>query len=274
MSPTADNPVKLPTVLVMAGLDPTGGAGLQADIEAIASQGAHAAPVATALTVQDTRDVQRLVPVEAELVMEQARAVLEDMPVAAVKLGVMGSVENVEVVHSLLRDYPELPLILDPVLAAGGGRELAEDGLLEALDRLLIPQATIVTPNSRELRRLVPEGDSLPACAMALLDRGAEYVLVTGSHEPTESVENALYGGNRRLEHARWPRLGQAYHGSGCTLSAALAGLMAQGHEPLSATQQAQEYTWNSLHAGYRAGMGQWLPNRLFWAMDPPEEGG
>jgi hydroxymethylpyrimidine/phosphomethylpyrimidine kinase len=254
-----------PVVLVFAGLDPSGGAGLSADIEAIISQGCHAAPIATALTVQDTRDVIGVGQVDALLVVEQARALLEDVPVAAIKLGMLGSAAMVEAIHTILRDYPQIPVVLDPVLRAGGGTELADEELIEAMRELLIPQATILTPNSEEARRLAPDADNLHACALALLEQGSEYVLVTGTHEPTPEVENLLFGGNRLLETYAWPRLPESYHGSGCTLSSAIAGLLAQGNEPMTAIYQAQDYTWQALEQAYRLGRGQMIPNRLFW---------
>ncbi|MEW6569531.1 MAG: hydroxymethylpyrimidine/phosphomethylpyrimidine kinase, partial [Chloroflexota bacterium] len=266
-----------PVVLVFAGLDPTGGAGLSADIEAIISQGCHAAPIATALTVQDTRDVIRVGQVDALLVVEQARALLEDVPVAAIKLGMLGSAAMVEAIHSILRDYPHIPVVLDPVLRAGGGTELADEELIEAMRELLIPQTTILTPNSEEARRLAPDADNLHACALSLLEQGSEYVLITGTHEPTPEVENLLFGGHRLLETLSWPRLPESYHGSGCTLASAIAGLLAQGHEPMTAIHQAQDYTWQTLEQAYRLGRGQMIPNRLFWGGgedDMMDEGG
>ncbi len=266
-----------PVVLVFAGLDPTGGAGLSADIEAIISQGCHAAPIATALTVQDTRDVIRVGQVDALLVVEQARALLEDVPVAAIKLCMLGSASMVEAIHSILRDYPHIPVVLDPVLRAGGGTELADEELIEAMRELLIPQTTILTPNSEEARRLAPDADNLHACALSLLEQGSEYVLITGTHEPTPEVENLLFGGHRLLETFSWPRLPESYHGSGCTLASAIAGLLAQGHEPMTAIHQAQDYTWQTLEQAYRLGRGQMIPNRLFWGGgedDMMDEGG
>ncbi|MGB9670143.1 MAG: bifunctional hydroxymethylpyrimidine kinase/phosphomethylpyrimidine kinase [Halothiobacillaceae bacterium] len=254
-----------PVVLVFAGLDPTGGAGLSADIEAIISQGCHAAPIATALTVQDTRDVIRMAQVDALLVVEQARALLEDVPVAVIKLGMLGSAAMVEAIHSILRDYPHIPVVLDPVLRAGGGTELADEELIEAMRELLIPRTTILTPNSEEARRLAPDADNLHACALSLLEQGSEYVLITGTHEPTLEVENLLFGGHRLLETFSWPRLPESYHGSGCTLASAIAGLLAQGNEPMTAIHQAQDYTWQTLEQAYRLGRGQMIPNRLFW---------
>jgi len=253
---------------VFSGNDPSGGAGIQADIEALLSHGCHTAPVVTALTIQDTQDVIGYTPLDGELVMEQARAVLEDMPVNAFKLGLLPSAEVVEAIHTILKDYPEIPVVLDPVLSSGSGTVLTDDEVIDAMSGLLLPQATVLTPNSLEARTLAPEADTLDACAMALLDRGAEFVLITGTHENTRKVENSLYANHRLLDTFSWERLEGSFHGSGCTLASSIAGLLAQGLEPFSAIHEAQEYTWQALAAGYRIGMGQQLPNRLFWARD------
>lgn len=260
----------VPVVMAVAGSDPTGGAGIQADIEAIASMGCHAAPVITAVTVQDTTNVMAFTPQTDELVMEQARAVLEDMPVAAIKIGFLGSVEIIETLHVLLRDYPNIPVVLDPVFTAGGGGALADEVMINLLRALLLPQCTVLTPNTREARVLAPEADSQDACAMAILEHGVEYVLITGTHDNTPQVVNHLYGKGRKLDSFSWQRLPGAFHGSGCTLSSALCGLLAQGQEPVAAANEAQEYTWQALRHGYRLGMGQRLPNRMFWASDLP----
>jgi len=267
---------KVPVVLTFSGHDPSGGAGVQADIEAIASMGCHGVTVITALTVQDSVDVKRVQPVDSFLVVEQARAILEDMQVATVKIGLLGSVENVEVIHSILHDYPELPVVLDPVLVSGGGHELADTELLEAMRELLIPSTTVLTPNTLELERLASQGDTIDARAHMLLDRGCEFVLVTGTHvnnpklvDPVRGVNpvvNVFYGNGQRLESYTWERLPYSYHGSGCTLASALAGLLAQGVEPMGAVYEAQHYAWETLKHGYAIGMGQHLPNRLFWA--------
>jgi hydroxymethylpyrimidine/phosphomethylpyrimidine kinase len=263
---TGNSPV--PVVMVFSGNDPSGGAGIQADIEALLSHGCHTAPVVTALTIQDTQDVIGYTPLDGELVMEQARAVLEDMPVNAFKLGLLPSAEVVEAIHTILKDYPEIPVVLDPVLSSGSGTVLTDDEVIDAMSGLLLPQATVLTPNSLEARTLAPEADTLDACAMALLDRGAEFVLITGTHENTRKVENSLYANHRLLDTFSWERLEGSFHGSGCTLASSIAGLLAQGLEPFSAIHEAQEYTWQALAAGYRIGMGQQLPNRLFWARD------
>jgi hydroxymethylpyrimidine/phosphomethylpyrimidine kinase len=252
--------------MTFAGHDPGGGAGIQADIEALASQGCHAVTVITALTVQDTHDVYEFTALEPDQVERQARAVLEDMPVAVFKTGMLGNSDIVETIHVILQDYPDIPLVLDPVLASGNDTRLGDSDLPDSIRRLLLPRATVITPNSPEARALAPEADTLDACAFALLDRGAEYVLITGTHEHTRHVVNTLYHGHERVESFSWERLPYSYHGSGCTLAASLAGLLAHGVEIFEACHEAQHYTWQALQQGYRPGMGQHLPDRLFWS--------
>ena len=268
-----------PIVLIFAASDPSGGAGLQADLLTLASTGCHPLSVVTALTVQDTLGVQGVLPIDAEWVADQARALLEDMPVDAFKLGVLGSVENIAVIAEIVSDYPDIPLILDPVLASGRGDELASGEMTRALRELLLPQTTILTPNSTEARRLADvededdeEGPDLAACAARLIAQGCEYVLVTGTHEPTPKVVNTLYGKDGVVRADTWPRLPGTYHGSGCTLASAVAAMLANGLELAEAVREAQEYTWQTLQKAYRPGMGQWLPDRLFWAREEAEE--
>jgi len=237
-----------------------------ADIEAIASMGCQAAPVITALTVQDTQNVMRLDPVDPTIVIEQARAILEDMPVAAIKIGLLASLENIEAIHTWLKDDPDSPVVMDPILRAGGGSRLSSDEMQEAMRVLLFPLVTVLTPNSEEARALAHEADTPEACAQELLSDGCELLLITGTHEGTETVDNHLYTNRRHLETFSWERLPHSYHGSGCTLASAIAGLLAQGLEPFTAIHEAQEYTWEALKNGYRLGMGQHHPNRLFWA--------
>ncbi len=264
-------PQTIPVVLTFSGHDPCGGAGIQADIESIASMGCHCAPVITALTVQNTEGVIDYQPTAPELIVEQARAVLEDMPVSAIKIGMVGSADNVSCIHTLLTDYPEIPVVLDPVLAGGEGGTLSTTSVVDAITSLLIPLTTLLTPNSEEARALAPNADNLGACAQELLDMGSQFVLITGTHERTPAVENRLYSQHRLIETFTWERLPGSYHGSGCTLAAASAGLLAHGLEPFSAIHEAQEYAWETLQHSYRLGMGQALPNRLFWARENGE---
>ena len=267
-----DSHPNIPVVMVFSGLDPSGGAGLQADIEAIASMGCHVLPIATALTIQDTKQVVSINPTDSLLLVEQARTVLEDIHVDAFKIGLIGSVENAEVLHTLIVDYPQVPVVLDPVLSAGDGNTLADEDVITAITSLLLPQTTVLTPNSLEAQALTEGADTLDACAQELQTMGCEYVLITGTHRNTPTVENVLYGNHRKLESFTWERLPHSYHGSGCTLAASIASLLAHGLDPFAAIHEAQEYTWNALNNGYRIGMGQLVPNRMFWARGDEEE--
>ena len=260
-----ESTASIPVVMAMSGSDPTGGAGIQADIETLASLGCHAAPVITSITVQNTVDVQKTLQVDEHMIIEQARVVLEDMDIAAIKIGLVGSAGTASAIHTLLADYPHLPVVLDPVLSAGGGKVLADASVIQAINALLTPLANVITPNQREVKLLAPEGDTLEACAMAVLERGAHYVLVTDCKEDEQQVHNALYGNHRKLNSHAWARMPGQYHGTGCTLAAAIAGLLAHGQEVLSAIYQAQDFTWKCLQSARQLGMGQKIPNRFYW---------
>lgn len=306
MAPPSDSRTPQPSppiVLVFAASDPSGGAGMQADILTLASMGCHPLSVITAITVQDTVGVESVLPMDAEWVEDQARALLEDMPVAAFKVGMIGSVENAAAIAEIVSDYPDIPLILDPVLASGRGDDLATDDLISAMIEMLLPQTTILTPNSIEARRLARynEEDALeeihaeaaagdedhdehdagddssdqPAlgeCARRLLGRGCEFVLITGTHEPGQQVINTLYNEAGIVRADAWDRLPGSYHGSGCTLASAIAANIANGLELHDAVRDAQDYTWQALNAGFRPGMGQFIPDRFFWARASDEE--
>ena len=254
-----------PVVMSFSGNDPTGGAGIQADIEAISSMGARVAPVITALTVQDTQNVKYFSATDAKMVAEQARVILEDIPVAAFKIGMVGSIENINAIHTILHDYHDIPIIIDPIISAGGGMSLASEEMALAYSDLLFPLTNLVTPNSNEVRLLAPEADSLDACAQELMDDGCEYVLLTGTHEATEQVINSFYGHHKKIEVSCWQRLPNSYHGSGCTLTSAIAGLIACGQSIPDAVSLAQKYAWQSLVDGYQSGMGQYHPDRFSW---------
>ena len=266
----------LPVVLTFAASDPTSGAGLQADLLALASMGCYPLSVVTAITVQDTAGVEAFYALDPDWVADQARCLLEDMPVAAFKMGMLGSTEIVTVVAEVVSDYPDVPLVLDPVLASGRGDEFAGEDMVSAIRELLVPQSTVVTPNIMELRRLAGDDDEdtdLAECAQRLLDTGCEYVLVTGTHDTsTADVVNTLYHRGGVLRADNWQRLPGSFHGSGCTLASALAANLARGLDIGDAVYEAQEYTWQALSHAFRPGMGQHLPDRLFWAREDDAE--
>lgn len=273
-------PERPPIVLTFAASDPTGGAGLQADILTLSSMGCHPLSVVTAITVQDTVGVEQVMPLDPEWVADQARCLLEDMPVDAFKIGVVGSVEIIAAIAEVVSDYPDIPLILDPVLSSGRGDELASENMILALRELLAPQATLITPNVMEARRLAEDehdasGElTLEQCARRILHLGCEYVLITGTHDNTPQIVNTLYGEEGIVRTDVWQRLPGTYHGSGCTLASAIAAALANGLPVAEAVKDAQEYTWQALRHGFRPGMGQFIPDRLFWAMEEEEEDG
>ena len=273
-----------PTVLTFAATDPSGGAGMQADILALASSGCHPLSVVTGITVQDTVGVESVMALDADLINEQARIILEDVQIAAFKLGLLGSVENIAVIAEIVADYPDVPLIIDPILSSGRGDELANEEMQAAMCELLFPQATLITPNSLEARRLAFYDDideiqhtSLDESAMRLLEMGCEYVLITGTHERSIDVVNSLYGTSATgasglIKAYHWERLIGSYHGSGCTLTSAIAACLAHGLSMEEAIIEAQEYTWQTLKNAFRPGMGQFIPDRFFWAREEDEE--
>jgi len=245
-----------PLVLTFAASDPTGGAGLQADLLTLAALGCHPLAVLTGFTVQDTRGVELLESISAALVTRQARQLLAESKVAAFKVGVLGSADNVRAVAAIAAEHAQVPLVLDPVLASGRGDPLAGEGVLSALQEALIPRATVVTPNSLEAERL---GGS-----QRLLDLGCRYVLRTGTHDETPDVINRLYDARGLVREDRWKRLPGSYHGSGCTLASAIAAALAKGRKVPEAVHEAQEFTWQALAAGFRSGAGQSIPNRFY----------
>ena len=260
-----------PMVLTLASSDPSGGGGVQADILTLSSLGCHPLSVITTITVQDTCGINDFMVLDADWVNDQLRFIMEDIPVAVFKIGMLGSVENVAVAAQLLADYPSIPVVLDPVLDSGGANELADEDLIAAMCDMLIPQVSIFTLNSIEARRIVSnhanvdEDLTMGYCAKRILALGCENVLITGTHENTKEIVNQFYGPLDLVRCDVWKRLPGSHHGAGSTLTAALAGMLAIGVPLLEAVREAQEYTYQTLLKAFRPGMGQLLPERIFW---------
>jgi len=251
-----------PIVLVVAGNDPSGGAGIGADIQAITAAGAHPAPVITALTVQDTVNASAVEPVPPRLVADQMRAVLADVPVAAVKIGLLATAGIAAAVAAVLETWPDTPLVLDPVLVAAGGARLSEEALVDVLLDRLCPRTTLLTPNAHEIRRLAPDEADGDARARRLLARGCRWVLAKGGDEAGDEIVNRLYGGGAEPHVLRWPRLPGAFHGSGCTLASACAARLALGDDVPAAVAAGQALTQRWLAAAFTPGRGQSIPLR------------
>lgn len=246
-----------PLVLCLSGHDPTGGAGIHADIEAIGALGGHALSVITANTVQDTSNVRRVVPVAPILLAAQIEALVEDCHIRAIKIGLLGDVTQLDPLLDCIRRL-RVPVVFDPVLRAGGGTPLVRSELLAALQERLLPVVDVLTPNAAEARVLGSGAD----CA-ALLACGVRHVLVTGGDEPGEQVVNTWYRRGEPPRSYEWPRLPQRFHGAGCTLAAAIAALLAQGQPMAEALERAQRYTHVALQRAYAIGGGRLIPGRV-----------
>lgn len=256
---------KPPVVMTFSMHDATGGSGVVADIEAISSQGCHSCPVVTSLSVQDSLSISGLIPIDEDIVIQSARAVLEDIPVSAFKIGVLASVEVVEAVHSILFDYQHVPVIFNPMFFSNAGGELADNEIIDAIKTLLLPLTDVLTPGLAEAAALMPEADSSNAMVNGIIENGCGHVLLTTTQADKQLLINRLFHNYREIDRYEWQRLPNEYQGCGCTLSSTLAALMAQGLDVLSATREAQNFTWQSLKHARRLGMGQHFPNRHFW---------
>ncbi|MDX2424732.1 MAG: hydroxymethylpyrimidine/phosphomethylpyrimidine kinase [Cycloclasticus sp.] len=253
-------------MLTISGHDPTGGAGIQADIEVIHSLGCHPCSIISCLTVQDSSTVHRLMPLNADDLVEQASVLFEDMPIVAIKIGLTGSVACVDAIAHILQQQPTIPVVLDPVLASGDGTPLASSQLINAIKNALLPLTTVLTPNSLEARQLTGLAINSPIdeVGLALLDLGVSYALITGGHETgATTISNRLFQRNIPIEVSKWPRRAGEFHGSGCTLASAIAAFIAKGEPITNAIEQAQRYTDGAIKEALKLGKGQLFPNRF-----------
>ncbi|WP_104510277.1 hydroxymethylpyrimidine/phosphomethylpyrimidine kinase [Acinetobacter indicus] len=253
-----------PTVLCFSGLDPSGGAGLQADIEAIGQSGAHAAIACTALTVQNSQQVFGFEATSKTLLLAQANAVVNDLPIRCVKSGMLGTTDNIAALADFLREHPDYYYVLDPVLVANSGGSLGDQATLVKAFVELIPLATLLTPNTVELRALTGE-DDLELATQKLFAMGAKAVLVKGGHEDTpDHIRNALYIDGELISETRCPRLEGEYHGSGCSLASFIAGRLALGDELQAAVNYAETWLFGVLkQAESPVPNGQKIPKRF-----------
>ncbi len=253
---------KKKTVLCLSGHDPTGGAGIQADIEAITQNQCHAVTIITALTVQNSQNVKKIIPQTVKNFTAQAEMLLNDLTIDCIKIGLIGDIKLVPAIKKILEHYPQLPVIFDPILAAGGGKNLASQLLIDVITQELLPLTTVLVPNFKEACRLTNLND-VQTCGMNLLEKGCQSVLITGADEITQQVENTFFYENRLYKMWTWERLPHTYHGSGCTLASSLAAFLALGFPLETAVFNAQQFTWNALKLAYKTGHFQLNPNRI-----------
>lgn len=269
-------------VLSFNATDPSGATGTAGDVATIAAMGAHALPIVTAVIMRDTADTFDQHALDAELIAEQARTILEDVTIAGWKVGFLGSADGVSAVAEVLSDYTDIPLVsYMPSLAW-----LEEDQLqpyLDAFRELILPATEVLVGNHKTLQDfLLPEWDSerppsARELAVAAAEHGTRYVLVTGialpSKGPEQYIDNVLASPQGAITGEKFERFDAGFTGAGDTLSAALAALLAAGGELQAAVGEALSFLDQSLDAGFRPGMGNIVPDRFFWALPGPEEG-
>ena len=243
---------RIPRVLAIAGSDSGGGAGIQADLKALAACGVHGMTAITAITAQNTVEVAAIHAVPPETIIAQIRAVAADIGVDAVKIGMLGTEATIRAVAEALDELPAgTPVVLDPVMVAESGAELLEPGARQILGELLLPRATVATPNLPEARLLTGLEDGSPAeLARAVLALGPAAVVVTGGH--AHGATDTFFDGSRLVEIGGDRLPDGASHGSGCTHSSALAAGVAWGLEPLEAARRAKELAARAVGQGLR----------------------
>ncbi|MDB5753732.1 MAG: hydroxymethylpyrimidine/phosphomethylpyrimidine kinase [Massilia sp.] len=265
-----------PLILSFGVSDPVGATGIQADLAAFSAFGCHGLSVLTGLLIADTARVEDSDEIDADTVVDQARVLLEDMPVAAFKVGALTSIEQASAIAEIVSDYPDVPLILDPFLSSLPDSGLADDDMLMAIRQILVPQASVLLLSQVELARMAETwrdggGDDMLAADVAeLTAMGCAMVLVTctgaGGKGDGATISNTLFDQSGALETYNWPHLAGPFAGAGSTMSAALAALLAQGLAPGAAVRAAQVYTNGALAHAQRIGMGKLVPNKFFQA--------
>ena len=254
--------IQKPVVLVIAGHDPSGGAGIQADIETIANAGCHAATVITSLTAQNTKEVIDVIPQKPAFFRKQIGLILDDMKITSCKIGMIGNVQLIDIIQNELAKL-NIPIVLDPVIGSTSGQSFTDENICKKLLSSLLQITTLITPNSNEARILTNLTD-LDAAANKLLELGTKSVLITGADEDTDNITNSFYAGTNTSSEYHWERLSGSFHGSGCTLSSRIAASLALGNDLQTSIEEAQAYTWNTIKYGLKIGQGQAQPNRFY----------
>jgi hydroxymethylpyrimidine/phosphomethylpyrimidine kinase len=264
-------------VLCFNASDATGAGGIAGDVATVAAMGAHCLPVITAIVLRDTAESFEHETLDADIVAEQARHILEDVPITAWKVGFLGSAEAVSAVAEVLSDYPDVPLVTYlPSIA--WMEEDAQQSYLDALRELVLPQTAVLVGNHKSLTDfLLPDWDndrpaSAREIAVAAAQAGAQQVLVTGIQLPNGFVDNVLANAQGPITGEKFERFETGFVGAGDTLSAALAALLSVGAEVHSAVSEALSFLDQSLDSGFRPGMGNVVPDRFFWALPPDDE--
>jgi hydroxymethylpyrimidine/phosphomethylpyrimidine kinase len=250
-----------PVVMSISNHDPSGSAGISADIETLASLGCHCTPIISRLCARDTAGVKDSQITDTSLLIEQIRAVLEDINVNLFCIGDLASISNTEAVHTILNDYSDIAVVLHPATS----EHSYNPGLEEAFQALLLPLADITIMHEAKALAMAPGADTLPACACELMESGCEHLLITGINGNASKIRNHWFFRHGSSQQYEWKRLPHSYHGAGDTLSAAISAYLAHDLSMAESIQQAQQFTWQALNKGRRFGMGELVPDRMHW---------
>lgn len=250
------------TVLTIAGSDPTGGAGLQADLKVFRAFGIHGLSVVAAITAQNSTSVDAIFPVEKEIFEKQLHVLLADIRPDGIKTGMIYSRWIVDLIADAVRKYSLVNLVIDPVAVSSSGRSLVDDGTLDAIREKLFPLARLISPNIYEAAVItgipIEDRNSIEEAAKALKDMGPETVVITGGH--LRDMANDLYY-DGRFHDLEYEKIHGEYHGTGCAFSAAATALLALGQSPLEAVQRAKEFVHTAIRKAYHPGRGMGLLN-------------
>ncbi len=262
---------KYPSVLTIAGFDGSGGAGIQADIKTASALGCYSTSVLTALPVQNTQGVQKIYPIPVEAVADQIKAILDDVFPDAIKIGMVHTTQLVEVIVSTLAQYPKIPLVFDPVMVSTSGHRLIEEDTITAITEKLFPITDVITPNMDEAAILagmkVTSLDDLYTAGKRIKQLGCKSILLKGGHQETPVITSLFYDEHQQFHSFETEKFStNNTHGSGCTLSSAIAAYVAQGKSLLEAVDLGQKYVFEAIKEGkdVQTGKGNGPLNHFF----------
>lgn len=263
-----------PLILTFGATDPVGATGIQADLATFSAMGCHGLSVVTAIQIGDTARIEGVQSIDVDWVADQARVILEDMPVSAFKIGTLGDIDNISAIAEIVSDYPDIPLIVDAFNSGLQAKDLEDDDNLTAIRELLIPQATVMILSASELTTLAETwrepctDDMLIPDAMHTIALGCEYLLVTGISDASHDITHILFDETGIIRQDHWPRLPGTFIGAGSTLSAAITAMFANGLPAPESVAEAQEFTLAAMSNAQRLGMGKLVLDHYFWARE------
>ena len=253
------------TILTFSAMDPSGCGGIQADIETAASLGCHCAPIITTICSSGDQPSTESFAVDETIIIEQARSILDEMNVAVVKLGFLGSAKIIEAVHSLLNEFSHIPVVAHPALCLYDPENVDHKNILDAFATLILPASDLLILSLHEARKLAPESDSLNANVQWILNRDCQSVLVTGTGKKQQQFQNSFFGQRGLLHEYSWEQEAPTCHGSSSTLTMSTAAYVAHGLNVENAIENAQNFTWQAMNASRDLGFAKRTPHRFFW---------